>query len=86
MPIDVISTVRVQLCSIYEILFILLCVIELELVRMSMKEHVHQEFDTFGEGQIRINIVPNGTDMNMSLLVRTIDIINRTARYIDCDR
>jgi hypothetical protein len=38
--------------------------------------------ETLRGGQIRMHIVHNGTDINTSLLVRSIDIINRIACYI----
>jgi hypothetical protein len=57
------------------------CSIELDLVHTNIKQGVHQGYDTFGEGRIRINIAPNGTHMNISSLVRTMNSKNWIARY-----
>jgi hypothetical protein len=45
------------------------------------KADAHQGCDTFGEGRIRMNIVPNGTDTNTSPLVRAMNSKNLIARY-----
>jgi hypothetical protein len=47
----------------------------------SRKEWAHQGYDIFGVGQIRINITYDITDMNITSLVRTIDIIQCISRY-----
>jgi hypothetical protein len=41
-----------------------------------MKQGAREGYDTFGEGQIRINIVPNGTHTNIFSLVRTMNSTN----------
>jgi hypothetical protein len=80
-PIDIILIGQVHLYLICEILFILFSVIELDLMCISVKGRAHQGYDTFVERHIRTNIVPNGTDMNIFPLIRTIDIINSTTRH-----
>jgi hypothetical protein len=72
--------VRVHLCLTCEILFILFYLIEIDLLRTSIEEHMHQVYSAFGERQIRMNIITNGTVTNTSLLAREIDIINRITR------
>jgi hypothetical protein len=67
----VLSIVRAHVCLTYEILLIVLCFIELDLMWTSIEERVHPGDDTLGEEQLRINMVGDGTDTNMCRLVRT---------------
>jgi hypothetical protein len=48
----------------------------------NIKVDVHQGCNTFGEGRIRINIVPNFTDTNNSPLVRAMNNANSIAHYM----
>jgi hypothetical protein len=75
-----IPIVRVRLCLTCEILFILLYLIDIDLIRTSISERVHQVYSVFRERQSRINIRTNGTVTSTALLVRDIDITNRMAR------
>jgi hypothetical protein len=79
-PIDMIPIIRVHLCLTCEILLTLFCLIEIDRMRTSRKEHVHQVYSVFGERQSRINIIRHGTITNTSLLVREIDISNKITR------
>jgi hypothetical protein len=80
-PNDMKFIVSIQLCSTYEILFILFCLIELDVVRLSIKQRVQQEYETFEEVLHRITIILNGTDTNNFSVVRAIDITNKITRY-----
>jgi hypothetical protein len=64
-----------------EILWVLFCSVDLDRVRTNIKEGAHQGYDTFGEGWIRINMVPDGTHTITSPLVRAINSTNQIARY-----
>jgi hypothetical protein len=56
------------------ILLILFSTIEPNRMHTNVKAGAHQGYDTFGEEGIRISTVPNGTDMNASLVVRAVGI------------
>jgi hypothetical protein len=64
-----------------EILFVLFCSVDLDRVHRNIKEGAYQGCDTFGEGRIRISIVPDGTHTTTSLLVRAMNGTNEIARY-----
>jgi hypothetical protein len=64
-----------------EILCVLFCSVDLDRVHTNIKEGAHQGYDTFGEGWIRIDIVPYGTHTITSPLVRAINSTNQIARY-----
>jgi hypothetical protein len=64
-----------------ETLFMLCCSIKLDHRHTDIKADVYQGCNTFEEGRIRINIVPNGTDTNTSTFVRAMNSTNWIARY-----
>jgi hypothetical protein len=66
-----------------EILFILFGSIKLDLMHTNLKVDAHQRCKTFGERRIRINIVPHGTETNISPLVPAMISTKCIARYID---
>jgi hypothetical protein len=50
-------------------------------VPTNIKEGAHQGYDTFGEGRIRINVVPDGTHTTTTPLVRAMNSMDYIARY-----
>jgi hypothetical protein len=66
-----------------EILCVLFCSVDLDRVHTNINEGAHKRYDTFEEGRIRINIVPDGTHTITSPLVRAMNSTNQIARYRD---
>jgi hypothetical protein len=72
------SIVWVHIRLTCRVLFVRLCLIELDLTSTSVKRFAHQRYDTFGEEQSRINIIHDDTDTNTTRpLIQTIDVINQ---------
>jgi hypothetical protein len=80
-PIDTTAMVRMHLYLTCEMVFIRFHCIVLEVMHPSEEERAYLRYDTWREGQSRLNILRNGIDTNTFPSVRAIDVNNGLVRY-----